>query len=195
MPRLHADADPTRWVPVTESFGLRGRRHRKRAARMLMTQLTGSMGMERKPGGFTAWAISQAAPALMRKAAGRVLVWVWKQDPELLVVMATVQEATPQSRAARAMRPIEYDDTEKFSHPTLGVGERLVMDAPGSGQPPFVTYSFDLGTHFVEVTGVSGDDTRMRTVLGDLDQLVRTIRLDDDTTIGETPGVLRIGPA
>lgn len=161
---------------------------------MLMGQLNSSLGVRERPGGgFTSWALSQAAPLLMRKAAGRVLVWVWKQDPELLVVMASIQGATPQSRAARAMRPMEYDDTEAFVHPTLGRGERLVVDAPGSSSPPFVGYSFDLGTQFVEVTAVSGDITRLRTTLGDLDALVRTIRLDD-VTLAETPGVLRIDP-
>lgn len=195
MPRLFADADLTRWVPVTESFGPRGRRHRKRAAQMLMSHVTGAMGAQRRPRGFAAWAVSQAAPLLMRRAAGRVLVWVWKQDPELLVAMAALERATPQSRTARAMRPIEYDDTESFPHPTFGVGERLIMDAPGSATPPFVTYSFDLGDHFVEVTGVSGDDTRLRTVLADLDALVRTIRLDEETTIGESPAVLRLDPS
>lgn len=182
-------------MPVTESFGLRGRRHRKRAIRMLMQQINQTLGVQTRPGGFAAWAMSQAVPALMRRAAGRVLVWVWKQDPELLVVMATVQEATHQARAARAMRPMEYDDTESFSHPTLSVGERLVLDAPGSAQPPSVSYSFDLGAHFVEVTAVSGDDTRLRTILGDLDDLVRSVRLVDDLTSGETPGVLRLPPA
>lgn len=38
--RLQADADPARWVPVTGSFGLRGRRHRKRAIGMLRAQAT-----------------------------------------------------------------------------------------------------------------------------------------------------------
>ena len=38
MPRLQADADPNLWVPVTESLGFRGRRHRKAAIRMLLSQ-------------------------------------------------------------------------------------------------------------------------------------------------------------
>ena len=207
MPRLFAEADATRWVPVTESFGLRGRRHRKQAIRMLMAQVNRSMGIEERGGGrFTAWAMSQAAPMLMRKAAGRVLVWVWKDDPELIVAMATLQEATPQVRAARAMRPVEYDDTESFPHPTFGVGERLIMDdpfvspglaqdKPGGNQPPFVSYSFDLGTHLVEVTAIAGDASRFRTVLGDLDALARELRVVDDLTVGESAGVLRLPPS
>jgi len=196
MPRLFAEADATRWVPVTESFGLRGRRQRKQAIRMLMAQVNRSVGIEERGGGrFTAWAMSQAAPMLMRKAAGRVLVWVWKDDPELIVAMATLQEATPQARTARAMRPMEYDDTESFRHPTFGVGERLIMNAPGGDNPPFVAYSFDLRTHLVELTAISGDASRFRTVLGDLDALARELRLIDDLTVGESAGVLRLPPA
>ena len=121
MPRLQADADKTRWVPVTDSLGFAGRRHRKAAIRMLLGQANRALGAQERPGGgaaasgngFAAWAMSQAAPFLMRRAAGRVLVWVWKADPELLVVMAQVQEATAQLRAARASMPMEYDDTER----------------------------------------------------------------------------------
>lgn len=195
MTRLQASVDPTRWVAVTESFGFRGRRHRKRAIRMLMGQLNRSLGVEARPGGgFAAWALSQAVPALMRRAAGRVLVWVWKDDPELVVVMASIQQATPQSRVARAMRPMEEDDTESFRHPTLGVGERLVLEHPSDGRPPFVTYSFDLTTHFVEVTAV-GDDARLRTVLDDVDALVRELRVVEDMQLTESDTVLRLPPA
>ena len=116
MPRLQADADMTRWVPVTDSLGFKGRRHRKAAIGMLIAQATGAArpgataAGDREAGaappasrrGFAAWAMSQAVPFLMSRANGRVLVWVWKADPELLVVMAQVQEATPQLRAARA---------------------------------------------------------------------------------------------
>lgn len=195
MPRLLAEADTTRWVPVTDSFGLRGRRARKKAIGMLMAQMMRSMGSERRGGGFTAWAMSQAAPALMRKAAGRVLVWVWKDDPELVVAMAVIQEATPQMRTARAMRPMEHDDTESFGHPTLGVGEKLVLDAVGDERPATVAYSFDLGTHMVELTAIAGDANRFRTVLPDLDALAREIRVINDLTTGESAGTLRLPPA
>ena len=116
---------------VTDSLGFGGRRHRKAAIRMLLSQANRAMGAAERPGGgFAAWAMSQATPFLMRRAAGRVLVWVWKADPELLVVMAQVQEATPQLRAARATMPMEYDDTETFRGTYLGVGEKLAMPLP-----------------------------------------------------------------
>lgn len=196
MPRLQADADPTLWVPVTDSLGLRGRRHRRVAIRMLLTQANRAMGASERPGsGFLAWSMSQAAPFLMRRAAGRVLVWVWRSDPDLLVVMAQVQEATSQLRAARAMMPIEYDDTESFRNPHLGVGEKLVMPLPPDPRtPPFATYTWDTGTHFVTITAVCSDKERFGTVGGSVDDLARSIRVVDDLAIGESPNVLRIEP-
>ncbi|WP_299089292.1 hypothetical protein [uncultured Microbacterium sp.] len=196
MARLHADADPTRWVPVTESFGFRGRRARKKAIRMLLTQAGGALGAAGRPGGgVTAWAVSQAAPWLMRKAAGRVLVWVWKSEPDLLVVMAQIQELTAQLRTARAMMPIEYDDTETFRGTYLGVGEKLVMALPASATtPPFATYTWDTGTHLITLTGVCADRERFGTVIGAVDDLARSLRLTDDLTVGES-AVLRIDPA
>jgi len=143
-----------------------------------------------------AWAMSQATPFLMRKAAGRVLVWVWKADPELLVVMAQVQEATPQVRASRAMMPMEYDDTEAFRSTHLGVGEKLAIPLPADTRtPPFATYTWDATTHFVVVTAVCADRERFGTVIGAVDDLARTIRIVDDLAIGESPTVLRIDPA
>lgn len=214
MPRLQADADVNLWVPVTESLGLRGRRHRKAAIRMLLGQagtvLGGPTGVAavdagaaagpaspqaRSGSGFAAWAMSQAAPFLMRKAAGRVLVWVWKADPELVVVMAQVQQATNDLRAARAMMPMEYDDTESFRNPYLGVGEKLEMSLPADPRtPPFATYTWDTGTHFVTVTAVCSDRSRFGTVIGSVDDLARTLRVVDDLTVGESPDVLRIEP-
>ena len=211
MPRLQADADPNLWVPVTESLGFRGRRHRKTAIRMLLNQAGGLMigpvgatsiespgganGQPRPGNGFAAWAMSQAAPFLMRKAAGRVLVWVWKADAELVVVMAQVQQATNDLRAARAMMPMEYDDTESFRNPYLGVGEKLEMALPSDQRtPPFATYTWDTGTHFVTVTAVCSDRERFGTVIGSVDDLARTLRVVDDLTVGESPDVLRIEP-
>ena len=211
MPRLQADADPNLWVPVTESLGFRGRRHRKTAIRMLLNQAGGLMigpagatpiesssganGQPRPGNGFAAWAMSQAAPFLMRKAAGRVLVWVWKADAELVVVMAQVQQATNDLRAARAMMPMEYDDTESFRNPYLGVGEKLEMALPSDQRtPPFATYTWDTGTHFVTVTAVCSDRERFGTVIGSVDDLARTLRVVDDLTVGESPEVLRIQP-
>jgi len=197
MTRLQADADPTRWVPVTGSLGFRGRRHRKAAIRMLLGEAGAAAGAQPRPGGgFAAWAMSQAAPFLMRKADGRVLVWVWRDEPELLVVMAQTQEATSQLRAARAMMPMEYDDTDDFRSPHLGTGEKLVMPLPADGRtPPFATYTWDLGARFVTLTAVSGDRERFGTVIGAVDDLARTLRVVDDLTVGEAPGVLRIDPA
>ncbi|WP_404429778.1 hypothetical protein LG299_10010 [Microbacterium lacus] len=196
MPRLHADADRSRWVPVTDSFGFGGRRARKKAIGMLLSQATGATGETPRPGsGFAAWAMSQAAPLLMRRAAGRVLVWVWKTEPELLVVMAQVQEATSQLRTARAMMPMEYDDTESFRGTYLGVGEKLVMDLPVDPRtPPFATYTWDTGTHFVTVTAVCADRERFGTVISAVDDLARTLRIVDDLEVGESPTVLRIDP-
>ncbi|MDX2377963.1 hypothetical protein M4I32_14280 [Microbacterium sp. LRZ72] len=196
MARLQADADPARWVPVTGSLGWRGRRHRKAAIRMLMGQAGRAAGAPSAPGsGFAAWAMSQAAPLLMRRAAGRVLVWVWRDDPGLVVVMAQVQEATAQLRTARAMMPMEYDDTEAFHGVHLGAGERLVMDLPPDERtPPFATYTWDTGAHFVTVTAVCSDRERFGTVLGPVDAIARTVRVVEDMSIGES-GVLRIDPA
>jgi hypothetical protein len=213
MPRLQADADPNLWVPVTESLGFRGRRHRKAAIRMLLSQAgsalrgpageespagaaTGSATTGPRPGsGVTAWAMSQAAPFLMRKAAGRVLVWVWKADAELVVVMAQIQQATNDLRAARAMMPMEYDDTESFRNPYLGVGEKLELSLPPDPRtPPFATYTWDTGTHFVTVTAVCSDRGRFGTVIGSVDDLARTLRIVDDLAVGESPEVLRIEP-
>lgn len=196
MPRLQADADATLWVPVTESLGLRGRRHRKAAIRMLLTQANSALGASERPGsGVAAWAMSQAAPFLMRRAAGRVLVWVWKADAELVVVMAQVQEATAQARAARAMMPMEYDDTQDFRNPHLGMGEKLEMSLPPDPRtPPFATYTWDTGTHFVTVTAVCSDRERFGTVIGSVDDLARTVRVVEDLEVGESPGVLRIEP-
>jgi len=73
MPRLQADADPMLWVPVTDSLGFTGRRHRKAAIRMLLTQANRAMGRtDREGSGLLAWSMSQAAPFLMKRAAGRV---------------------------------------------------------------------------------------------------------------------------
>lgn len=163
---------------------------------MLLSQANSAAGAQpRTSTGFLAWALSQATPFLMRKAAGRVLAWVWRADPELLAVLAQVQEATPEVRTARAMMPIEYDDTESFANPHLGVGEKLAMPLPADPRtPPFVTYTWDTGTHFVTVSAVCSDRERFGTVIGTVDDLARTIRVTDDLTIGESPTVLRIEP-
>lgn len=200
--RLQADADPAIWVPVTGSFGLRGRRHRKRAIGMLLTQASAAMGAAARPGGgFAAWAMSQAAPALLRKADGRVLVWVWKGDPERVVALAQVQQATPQLRTARAMMPMEYDDTEDFSSAYLGAGEKLAVPFPQRTRadapppPPTVTYTWDTGTAFVTLTAIGGDRESFGTADAALDDLARSLRLVDDVPLAGGGDVLRLDPA
>ncbi|MCK2034729.1 hypothetical protein KZC51_01155 [Microbacterium sp. SSW1-49] len=194
--RLTADADPALWIPVTDSLGWRGRRHRKAAIRMLLGQANSALGATERPGSrFGAWAMSQAAPFMMRQADGRVLVWTWKEEPELIVAMATAQQLTPDVRIARASMPMDYDDTVSF--PTrLGVGEKLVVPVPESPTaPPFATYTWDTGTHLITVTAVCSDRERFGTVIGALDDLARSIRIADDLTGGESPDVLRLPPA
>ncbi|MFV0319565.1 MAG: hypothetical protein ACK5IN_04210 [Microbacterium sp.] len=191
MLRLTADADPQRWVPVTGSLGFKGRRHRKKAIGMLLAQLNQQMGVPAGRG-VTAWMFSQAAPFLLRKADGRVLVWVYRDDPELLVAMAQIQEATAQLRTARAMMPMEYDDTESFANPHLGVGERLVLPM---NPTPSATYTWDTGSHFVTLTAVGPDRERFGTITGTVDELARTLRIVDELAVGESPTVLRIDPA
>lgn len=195
--RLAADADPERWIPVTGSLGFRGRRHRKAAIGMLLGQFSGAVGATPRPGSaFGAWALSQAAPFLMRKADGRVLVWTWKAEPELIVAMASAQELTPQLRTARAMMPMEYDDTEEFRNPYLGAGEKLVVPLPAEqGAPPFATYTWDTGTHLITLQAVCADRERFGTVIAAVDEIARTLRTVDDLSVGESGPVLRLPPA
>ncbi len=163
---------------------------------MLLGQATQALGAPARPGSkLGAWAMSQAAPLLMRKADGRVLVWTWKADPELVVAMASVQELTNDLRRARATMPIEYDDTESFATP-LGAGEKLLMPLPPEpSTPPFATYTWDTGTHLITLTAICSDRERFGTLIPALDELARSIRIAADLTGGETPGVLRIDPA
>lgn len=163
---------------------------------MLLGQVNAAVGATERPGSrFGAWAMSQAAPMLMKRADGRVLVWTWKAEPELVVAMATAQALTPEVRIARASMPMDYDDTQSF--PTrLGVGEKLVVPIPPSeASPPFATYTWDTGTHLVTLTAVCSDRERFGTLAGALDDLARSIRIADDLEGGESPDVLRLDPA
>ncbi len=194
--RIASSADPQLWIPVTDSFGWKGRRHRKAALRILMgNAVQAGGGTPARGTRIGAWAISQLAPAMMKRADGRVLVWTWKSEPELVVAMATTQELTNDVRTARAMMPMEYDDTESF--PTrLGVGEKLVMSFPEQpSAPPFATYTWDTGTHLVTLTAVGGSRETFGTLIPALDDLARSIRISDDLEGGESPDVLRIDPA
>lgn len=193
--RLTATADDRLWVPVTGSMGLRGRRHRKAAIRMLVDTSRRQLGLETPSGRVGPWLMSQFVPVIMRRMEGRMLAWVWREDPELLVATAQLQELTPQVRAARAMMPMEYDDGEPFHSPHLGAGERLVLDLPQSeNAPPTVTYTLDTGTHLVTLTAMSPDRSRFGIVLGAVDDLARSLRLVDDVQLGES-NVLRLDPA
>lgn len=164
---------------------------------MLIARANAATGAEARPGGrLAAWAASQAAPLLMRRADGRVLAWMWKADPELVVALAQVQEATPQLRAARAMMPMEYDDTEEFRNPHLGAGEKLVVALPPNpATPPFVTYTWDIGTHLVSLQAVGGDRERFGIAVSEVERIARTLRVVDDLPIGEAGDVLRLPPA
>jgi hypothetical protein len=42
---------------------------------------------------------------------------------------------------------------------------------------------------------VCSDRERFGTVIGAVDDLARSVRLEDDLTIGESPSVLRLDPA
>lgn len=194
--RIVSSADPQLWIPVTESFGWKGRRHRKAAIRMLMGQaMQRGQGPLPRGSGAGAWLISQFAPAMMKRADGRVLVWMWKAEPELVVAMATTQELTNDIRRTRAMMPIEYDDTETFTT-ALGAGEKLVMALPPEpSSPPFATYTWDTGSHLITVTAVGSDRERFGTLIPALDDLARSIRIAGDVTGGESPDILRIDPA
>ena len=195
MVRIQADASPDRWVAMTGSIGLKGRRHRKAAIRMLMTQMKQLTGMSQPAGRVFPWMISQVTPFLLRRAEGRMLVWMWKADPELLVAMAQMQEATHEFRVAQASRPIEHDDTTQFHNPHLGVGERLVVADPDNPRtPPFASYLWDQGDRVVMLSAVCSDRTRFGTVIGALDELARTLRVVEDLTLDEH-NVLRIDPS
>ncbi|WOF22772.1 hypothetical protein N8K70_15460 [Microbacterium betulae] len=192
MTRLLADADAARWVPVT-GRGLRGGRHRKAAIHMLL----GSAGLvQGAPGsGLLAWIANRAARAMMRHSDGRILAWVWKDDPELVVVIAQAQALTSELRAARASMPMEYDDTESFPSPFLGVGEKLVVDLP-QGERSLLTasYTWDTGSQLVSLQAASPDRERFGTLLPAVDDLARSLRLSDDLEVGES-NVLRLPPA
>jgi len=90
---------------------------------------------------------------------------------------------------------MEYDDTEDFRGDHLGRGEKLAIPLPQDHRtPPFATYTWDTGTHFVTVTAVCSDRERFGTVIGAVDDLARTLRVVDDLAVGESPDVLRIEP-
>lgn len=162
---------------------------------MLMSQVNGVLGMPHRAGRVFPWMISQVVPLLLRRADGQALVWTWRDDPELLVVLAHIQASGPEMRAARASMPMEYDDTETFDNPHLGRGEKLVVELPPQpNTPPFATYTWDQGTQLVMLSAVCGDRTRFGTVMPDLDALARTLRVVEDISLDGDGPVLRLGP-
>ncbi|MGO1770789.1 MAG: hypothetical protein ACTHZX_12630 [Microbacterium sp.] len=190
--RLTADVDEALWEPASASGGFRERRRLKAAVRMIVSRTQRQLGLDQRVGRVGAWAISQAAPALLRRSDGAMLAWVWREDPRLVVVMAQAIEMTAQARAARAMAPMEYDDTEDFRSQHLGQGERLVRDLPSDPrEEPSATYTWDTGTHLVTLSALCSDRARFGTVLTPLDELARSLRFAGD----EPEDVLRIPPA
>ncbi len=87
---------------------------------MLLGQVNAAVGATERPGSrFGAWAMSQAAPMLMKRADGRVLVWTWKAEPELVVAMATAQVLTPDVRIAERRCRKKGTTTTRVPFPTL----------------------------------------------------------------------------
>ena len=201
MPRLIATPDLTLWIPVTGSLGLRGRRARKKAIGMLLAQalrgVTPGTGEGEAPGGgirgkgLAAWTLSQAAPLMMRKLEGRVLAYLWRDDPELVVTLATVIDASNDMRIAQAMSDEVGED---FRSRYLGMGEKFVRTEPG-GATATITYLWDTGSQFVTLSAIAGDPLRVGTLAPALDELARTVRLVDDIAVGETGEVLRRDPS
>lgn len=180
---LQADADPSRWVAVRGS-GIAGSRYRKAAINVLLQSTLGIVPGQ--PGlGLFSFIMRRGIKANLRGADGRFLVWSWKDDPSLLAVEARVTDMTPQFRAARASMPIEFDDTENFSNPHLGVGEKLVMDSMPLAKTPSVTYTWDLGAHFVSLRAVCVDKERFGLFMDPLDELARSLRWVEDLRIDE----------
>lgn len=190
---LQADARPDLWVAL-KGRGFGGGRHRKAAIRMLLS--TAGIAQGQPGSGLMTFIANRVIKAGLRSADGRFLAWSWKEDPSALAVLAQAQTLTPQMRAARASMPIEYDDTESFSNPHLGVGEKLVMDMPpgGSDKPPFATYTWDTGDRLISLHAVSADRERFLTFVPHLDELARTLRWVEDLEVGES-NVLRLPPA
>ncbi len=188
---LQADADPDRWVAI-RGRGFTGGRHRKAAIRMLLS--TAGLGQGQPGSGVLNFLANRAVRAGLRRADGRFLAWSWREDPSALAALAQVQELTPHLRAARASMPMEYDDTENFSNPHLGVGEKLVMADPTHARTPFATYTWDTGSQLITLHAVSPDKERFLLFVPALDELARTLRWIEDLEVGES-NVLRLPPA
>ena len=107
---------------------------------MLLSQANQAAGAAPKPGGGAfAWILSQAAPLLMRRAAGRVLVWVWKSDPELLVAAQPTRGVDIGAIEFIHRRIVEERDAGKAvllvsleMQEVLGLADRIVVIFEGS---------------------------------------------------------------
>lgn len=187
--RLTADADPRLWVSLNDASGFRERRQRRLAIRATLSH---GMGTQKAAGKVGLWLVGQVAPLALRHAGDRMLLWAWRDDPELLVAGAVMQELTPQLRVARASMPMEYDDTESFRSPHLGMGEKLVIDLPAdAGQPPSAIYFWETSTHLIELNALCFDRARFGLTFAALDELARSIRIDEAMQAGES-NTLRI---
>jgi len=127
---------------------------------------------------------------LMRRLEGRVLAYIWKDDPALVVALATVIDATNDMRVAQAMSD---DEGEDFRSPHLGTGEKFVRTDPGAATAT-ITYLWDTGSQFVSLSAIAGDALRVGTIVRALDDLARTVRLVDDLAVGEAGAVVRLDP-
>ena len=106
-------------------------------------------------------------------------------SPALVLVTHHIEEIMPVFSHALVLK----------SGRIIGIGEKLEMSLPADPRtPPFATYTWDTGTHFVTITAVCSDRGRFGTVIGSVDDLARTLRLVDDLEVGESPGVLRLDP-
>jgi len=194
--RLTADADPELWMPVTWPAGSTGGRHRRAAVKLLQSQHNRAWAQLSGAGGkAVSWVIRRLMPRAIYASNGTMLVWAYKPASSRLVAMATIQPLTATLRAARASMPMEYDDTEQFRG-ALGVGEKLFLPHPSDPDvPPIANYTWDTGELLITVSGLSTDGASLGEFIPALDALARTVRLDEGSSDGETPGVVRIDPA
>lgn len=182
--RLVAEPDAHLWSSMVAARGREARRLQKAAVRTLMAR-TG-MGATSGRGRLGEWAAGRLALALLQRGDGSMLAWAWREDPGLLIAVAHAQEATAQVRVARAMAPIDFDDTEEFSSPFLGEGERLRVDEPASGGSlATATYTWDTGSHLIVLSAMCTVPHRFGALEADVDDLARSLRADE---VRDLPG-------
>lgn len=182
--KLTADADERTWLDLATARGGAARRQRKKAVAALVELTRAQMGLDAMGGRFGGWLASRVARGMLERADGRMLVWSWRDDPELALVIVHAVEATAQVRTARASSPIEYDDTEDFPNPFLGVGEKLVFDHHDRrSETATATYTWDTGTHLIVLSAICFAPSRFGVLLEPLDDLARTVRVDEPTVL------------